>query len=57
MDVPVVAIGAMDRDTIPDALANGADIIALISAVVAKDDVVSAAAEMKAFIKASKGRR
>lgn len=56
VDVPVVAIGAMDYATIPEALANGADVIALISAVVAKDDISAAAREMKEFIRASKAR-
>ncbi|NLL94586.1 MAG: thiamine phosphate synthase [Thermoplasmatales archaeon] len=54
VDVPVVAIGGMDMDTIPGALANGADVIALISAVVSKDDIASAAAGMKEFIRTVK---
>lgn len=55
--IPVIAIGGMNKDNIPDVIEAGADGIAVISAVVSQPDIVKAARDLKKLIKASKDRR
>ena len=55
-DIPIVAIGGINRENTPQVIGNGADGIAVISAVVSQDDIPSACRELKSVIKASKDR-
>lgn len=50
VDVPVVAIGGINRGNIQDVIRAGADAAAVVSAVVAADDVRSAAHELRDLI-------
>ena len=50
VDVPVVAIGGINRGNIQDVIRAGADAAAVVSAVVASDDVISAAHELRDLI-------
>lgn len=50
VDVPVVAIGGINRGNIQDVIRAGADAAAVVSAVVASDDVRSAAHELRDLI-------
>jgi len=57
VDVPVVAIGGMNRDNAASVIEAGAEGVAFVSAVVSKEDVVQASGDLKAIITASKARR
>lgn len=51
LNVPIVAIGGINLDNLPDVVATGADSVAIISGVFACDDVTTAAQFFaKAFI-------
>lgn len=50
VDIPVVAIGGINRGNIQDVIRAGADAAAVVSAVVAQDDVRSAAHELRDLI-------
>lgn len=50
VDIPVVAIGGINRGNIQDVIRAGADAAAVVSAVVAQDDVRAAAHELKDMI-------
>jgi thiamine-phosphate pyrophosphorylase len=57
VSVPVIAIGGIGRENVSDVIAHGADGVAVISAVFGKDDVRSAAQELKSLISAAKAHR
>lgn len=50
VDIPVVAIGGINRGNIQDVIRAGADAAAVVSAVVAQNDVRAAAHELKDMI-------
>jgi thiamine-phosphate pyrophosphorylase len=50
VSIPVIAIGGINRDTIPSVIAAGADGVAVISAVVGAEDITAAARELKTLI-------
>ncbi len=50
VDIPVVAIGGINRGNIQDVIRAGADSAAVVSAVVAQDDVAAAAHELRDLI-------
>lgn len=50
LDVPVVAIGGINRGNIQDVIRAGADSAAVVSAVVAQDDPAAAAHELRDLI-------
>ena len=50
VDVPIVAIGGINRGNIQDVIRAGADSAAVVSAVVAQDDVRAAAHELRDLI-------
>lgn len=50
VDVPIVAIGGINRGNIQDVIRAGADAAAVVSAVVAQDDVAGAAHELRDLI-------
>ena len=50
VDIPVVAIGGINRGNIQDVIRAGADAAAVVSAVVAQDDVGAAAHELRDLI-------
>lgn len=50
VDIPIVAIGGINRGNIQDVVRAGADAAAVVSAVVAQDDVKAAAHELKDLI-------
>ena len=50
VDIPVVAIGGSNRGNIQDVIRAGADAAAVVSAVVAQDDVRAAAHELRDLI-------
>lgn len=50
VDIPVVAIGGINRGNIQDVIRAGADAAAVVSAVVAQDDVRAAAHELRDMI-------
>jgi thiamine-phosphate pyrophosphorylase len=52
--LPLIAIGGIDRNNVPEVIAAGADGIAVISAVVAKPDIAAAARELKVLVRESK---
>lgn len=54
VSIPVIAIGGINRDTIPDVIAAGADGVAVISAVVGAVDITAAARDLKTLITRSK---
>ena len=56
VSVPIVAIGGIGRENVSDVIAHGADGVAVISAVFGKEDVRSAARELKFLITAAKSR-
>ncbi|HOI59606.1 MULTISPECIES: thiamine phosphate synthase [unclassified Methanoculleus] len=55
--LPLVAIGGITVANIADVIAVGADGVAVISAVVGKDDVTAAARDLRARIAAAKAKR
>jgi len=50
VSVPVIAIGGINRDNVPDVIDAGADGVAVISAVVGSPDITKAARELKLLI-------
>ena len=50
VDVPVVAIGGINKGNILDVMRAGADGAAVVSAIMAKEDIKSAAHELKVMI-------
>jgi len=52
--LPVIAIGGITPRNAPEVIAAGAEGVAVISAVMAQDDITAAARHMKAIIKDSK---
>lgn len=50
VDIPVVAIGGINRGNIQDVIRAGADSVAVVSAVVAQEDVKAAAHELRDLI-------
>ncbi len=54
VDVPVIGIGGISRDNIPEVIAVGIDGIAVISAVVSQEDISGAAAELSKIIAEAK---
>lgn len=50
VDIPVVAIGGINRGNIQDVIRAGADAAAVVSAVVAQEDVKAAAHELRDLI-------
>ncbi len=50
VDVPIVAIGGINRGNIQDVIKAGADAAAVVSAIVAQDDVSAAAHELRDLI-------
>jgi thiamine-phosphate pyrophosphorylase len=58
--IPLIAIGGISRENVRDVIRAGADGIAVISAVVASQDITAAARELKDLVRAcrqSVGRR
>jgi thiamine-phosphate pyrophosphorylase len=53
--IPLIGIGGLAEENIPDAIAAGADGIALISAVVSRSDVRASAERLAGVIKGAKG--
>jgi len=51
LTIPVLAIGGIGLHNVRDVFNAGADGVAVVSAVVGKDDIAAAAAELKAHIK------
>lgn len=56
VSLPLVAIGGITPANVDDVIAAGADGVAVISAVVGKDDVTAAARDLRARIAAAKAR-
>ena len=54
VSVPVVGIGGLNRENIPEVIAAGIDGIAVISAVVSQEDISASAAELSAIIAEAK---
>lgn len=50
VDIPIVAIGGINRGNIQDVVRAGADAAAVVSAVVAQDDIKAAAHELRDLI-------
>ena len=50
VDIPIVAIGGINRGNIQDVIRAGADAAAVVSAVVSQDDVVKAAHDLRDLI-------
>ncbi len=50
VDIPIVAIGGINRGNIQDVIKAGADSAAVVSAVVAQDDIRAAAHELRDLI-------
>lgn len=50
VDIPIVAIGGINRGNIQDVIRAGADSAAVVSAVVAQDDISGAAHELRDLI-------
>ncbi len=55
-DLPIVAIGGINADNLPDVLQAGADAVAVVSAVVASQDIPETARKLKEIILSWKGR-
>ena len=54
VSVPVVGIGGLNKDNIPEVISAGIDGIAVISAVVSQEDISASAAELSAIIAEAK---
>ena len=50
VDIPIVAIGGINRGNIQDVIRAGADSVAVVSAVVAQDDIKASAHELRDLI-------
>ena len=55
VSIPLVAIGGINRDNLEAVIANGADGVAVISAVVAPPDIAGACRDLKDRIEAASG--
>ncbi len=49
VSIPIVVIGGINKTTLPDFIGKGIDGIAVVSAIVSQNDVVSAARELKSM--------
>jgi thiamine-phosphate pyrophosphorylase len=56
-ELPLVAIGGLDVDNLPAAIAAGADGIAVVRAIMADDDPEAASEELRGTITAARRRR
>lgn len=56
LDIPIVAIGGINLGNIRDVIAAGADSVAVVSAVVAQDDVAKAAHDLRDAVLKAKHR-
>ena len=54
VSVPVIAIGGINRENIPDVIAAGANGVAVISAIVGATDITAAARDLKTLIRQCK---
>ena len=54
VSVPVVGIGGLNKENIPEVISAGIDGIAVISAVVSQEDISASAAELSAIIAEAK---
>ena len=54
VSVPVVGIGGLNKENIPEVISAGIDGIAVISAVVSQEDISASAAELSAIIEEAK---
>ncbi len=57
VDIPLVAIGGLKRDNVAEVVQNGADGIAVVSAIVAAEDPEKAARELLEIIQAARRGR
>lgn len=57
VSIDVIAIGGINENNVDSVLSNGADGVAVISAVVGKKDIKSAAENLKKIIRASKANQ
>lgn len=51
VDIPVVAIGGLNKETIPQLKDSGVDGVAVVSAIFAADDIANATTDVRAVIK------
>ena len=54
VDLPIVAIGGMNKQTLPELQGTGVDGIAVVSAVIAADDIERAASELSEAVRSQK---
>jgi len=54
VDIPVVAIGGIDKDNILSVIATGIEAVAVVSAVVSENDITKTTREMRALITTKK---
>lgn len=54
VDLPIVAIGGMNKQTLPELKGTGVDGIAVVSAVIAADDIERAASELSEAVRSQK---
>ena len=54
VDLPIVAIGGMNKQTLPELKGTGVDGIAVVSAVIAADDIERAASEISEAVRSQK---
>jgi thiamine-phosphate pyrophosphorylase len=54
VDIPIVAIGGIDRDNVESVIATGVEAIAMVSAVVSENDIAKTTKEMKTLITMAK---
>lgn len=54
VDLPIVAIGGMNKQTLPELKGTGVDGIAVVSAVIAADDIERAARELSEAVRSQK---
>jgi thiamine-phosphate pyrophosphorylase len=57
VSIPVIAIGGITHQNVSEVVAAGADGVAVISAVVGREDITGAARQMKAIIRNAKAMR
>ena len=56
-DLPLIGIGSMNRNTAADVIANGADGMAVVSAIVSADDPEQAAREILEQVQIGRGKQ
>ena len=54
VDLPIVAIGGINKQTLPELKGTGVDGIAVVSAVIAADDIERAASELSEAVRSQK---